>query len=82
MAALRTGPASLVKVARIRGACATLRHAVVAHDRRDPQPIVREHPAAAGRLTLRWSSWFRQLRTASSSRQNDSDSSLPGSVRV
>ena len=28
----------------------------------------------------RWSAWFRQFFTASSSRQNDSDRSLPGSV--
>src|SRR5437867_920596 len=39
-------------------------------------------PARPAAWLSRCLSWLRQLRTASSSRQNDSDNNLPGSVRL
>ena len=68
--------------ARVGGGLRALGHAVVAHDGGDPQPVVGEHASAALGLAFAVLRLVTPAVTASSSRQNDSDRSLPASVKL
>ena len=67
----------------VRRRLGALVEAVVADDCGDAQAVAGEDAAAAGLLRLRGAlRVLRQALTAASSRQNDSDRILPGSVRL
>src|SRR5262249_60535340 len=73
------GARSIVRGAAVRRRLRTFEHSIVPHDRGNAQPIVLEYAATALRLDGAMNLQIAPRVHSSSSRQNDSTSSLPES---